>query len=75
MSFGHFKIYNESCFETFEKLKNRRQVDLVITSPPYNTNRKAGKTRNLLTVSETSENQCKWALERVRKAVNGKSEI
>lgn len=51
MSFGHFKIYNESCFETFGKLKNRRQVDLVITSPPYNTNKKSGGKRNLQTVS------------------------
>lgn len=31
------KIYNEDCMKTMEEL---RDVDLVITSPPYNTSRK-----------------------------------
>lgn len=31
------KIYNESCIDTLSKMKNN-EVDLVITSPPYNMN-------------------------------------
>ena len=33
------KIYNEDCFETMNKMPNEF-IDLIITSPPYNTSRK-----------------------------------
>lgn len=42
------KIFNESCVTTLVKMiKNNIQVDLVLTSPFYNTNKKAGKSRTL----------------------------
>lgn len=40
------KIYNESCIETMKRLP-RNSIDCVITSPFYNTNEKAGKSRTL----------------------------
>jgi DNA modification methylase len=33
------KIFNEDCLVTMERLELQRQVDLVLTSPPYNTSR------------------------------------
>ena len=35
-------IRNEDCFDT---MKSMSPVDIILTSPPYNTNKKAGKTR------------------------------
>ena len=36
------RVYNEDCFETMQKMCiNKTSVDLVLTSPPYNTNKKA----------------------------------
>lgn len=35
-------IYNEDCFITMEKLENK-SIDIILTSPFYNTNKKAGK--------------------------------
>lgn len=32
-------IYNESCFDTMNRPELQGQVDIVITSPPYNTSR------------------------------------
>ena len=40
-------IYNENCFDTMNRL-TPNTIDLVLTSPPYNTNRRAGLNRNLL---------------------------
>lgn len=40
------EIYNEDCFTTMENVPIG-QVDIVLTSPFYNTNKKAGKTRTL----------------------------
>lgn len=40
------EIYNEDCFETM-KLLDDNSIDLVLTSPFYNTNKKAGKNRTL----------------------------
>ena len=40
------KIYNESNLETIKKM-NENSVDVILTSPFYNTNAKAGKTRTL----------------------------
>lgn len=31
-------IYNEDCFDTMKRLHN--QIDIVLTSPPYNTSKK-----------------------------------
>lgn len=36
-------FYNENCFETMERMKEKEfKVDLVLTSPPYNTSKKRG---------------------------------
>lgn len=40
------KIYNESNIETLKKL-DEKSIDVVLTSPFYNTNKKAGKSRTL----------------------------
>ena len=34
------KIYNEDCIETMKRLQD---IDVVLTSPPYNTDRPSGK--------------------------------
>ena len=44
------KIYNEDCFTTMESVPIG-QFDIILTSPFYNTNKKAGKTRTLSNVS------------------------
>lgn len=41
------KIYNESNIDTLKKM-DENSVDVVLTSPFYNTNKKAGKSRTLL---------------------------
>lgn len=42
------KIFNEKCEETIKKMiEGGQKVDIVLTSPFYNTNYKAGKTRTL----------------------------
>lgn len=46
-------IYNEDCFETMKRLNNN-QIDIVLTSPPYNTGRKYSTNRAL------SENECRY---------------
>lgn len=40
------EIYNEDCFETMARM-DARSVDVILTSPFYNTNKKAGKSRTL----------------------------
>ena len=42
------ELYNEDCFETMSLLDNE-SIDLVLTSPFYNTNSKAGKKGTLNT--------------------------
>lgn len=39
-------IRNEDCFVTMKNMSTN-VVDVILTSPPYNTNKKAGKTRTL----------------------------
>ena len=40
---GRNKIYNEDCFETIKNRLNKKSIDIVLTSPPYNmTKRKGG---------------------------------
>lgn len=41
-----YKIYNEDCFITMKRME-KESIDVVLTSPFYNTNAKAGKTRTL----------------------------
>ena len=43
-------IYNEDCFKTMENMPIG-QCDVILTSPFYNTNKKAGKTRTLVNTS------------------------
>lgn len=40
------RIYNEDCFDTMKDMPIG-QVDVILTSPFYNTNKKGGKTRTL----------------------------
>ncbi len=40
------EIYNEDCFETMKNIPIG-QFDIILTSPFYNTNKKAGKSRTL----------------------------
>lgn len=40
------KIYNEDCFNTMALMPNN-YIDLILTSPFYNTNKKAGSARTL----------------------------
>lgn len=40
------ELYNEDCFKTMSLLDDN-SIDLILTSPFYNTNKKAGKTRTL----------------------------
>ena len=42
------EIYNENCFDTMLNRLDENVVDVILTSPPYNTNRRAGLNRNLL---------------------------
>lgn len=43
-------IYNEDCFDTMSSMPIG-QIDVVLTSPFYNTNKKAGKSRTLSNTS------------------------
>lgn len=45
------KIYNENCLETLKKMDDMQGFDVVITSPPYNTNVKANGKRNTQNVN------------------------
>lgn len=42
------KLFNEDCFETMERIPIG-SVDVILTSPPYNTNKKQGKNLTLKT--------------------------
>jgi site-specific DNA-methyltransferase (adenine-specific)/modification methylase len=55
------KIYNESNIETLKKL-DEKSIDVVLTSPFYNTNKKAGKSRTLqnTTVKEGEYNYVRY---------------
>lgn len=42
---SNIKFFNENCFETMDKMvKYNKKVDVILTSPPYNTGR-TGKTQ------------------------------
>lgn len=38
------RIYNEDCFETMKKMN--KEVDVILTSPPYNTTSRAGAKKD-----------------------------
>lgn len=41
MNENNIIFYNEDCRKTIERLKsNNQKVDIILTSPPYNTNKK-----------------------------------
>jgi site-specific DNA-methyltransferase (adenine-specific) len=49
------KIYNEDCFITMQRMiENSEEVDIVLTSPPYNTGRKTTSKR------ARNENECRY---------------
>ena len=61
-----YKIYNEDCMETMNKIiKSNNKVDLIITSPPYNmTKRKGGNADtgryDIYEDWKTEEEYLKW---------------
>lgn len=54
-------IYNEDCFKTMEDIPIG-QIDIILTSPFYNTNKKAGKSGTTLntTVSDSQYNYVRY---------------
>lgn len=40
------ELHNEDCFDAMQRMEPH-SVDIILTSPPYNTNKKAGKTRTI----------------------------
>lgn len=53
------EIYNEDCFETMRYM-NAESIDLILTSPFYNTNKKAGKDLTLLNKKPVKEGRREW---------------
>lgn len=46
-------IYNENCFDTMEEMmESHISPDVIFTSPPYNTNKKAGKSTTLKSIGK-----------------------
>lgn len=66
------EIYNEDCFDTMNRLKEGgRQIDVVLTSPPYNTSRCSftEKSRerhdsryDVYADDKTAEEYCEWCV-------------
>ena len=60
------RIYNEDCMSTMEHIKD---VDLILTSPPYNTDRPSGKLDDYSSRYEsfddwlTDEDYIKWTVD------------
>jgi len=57
------KIYNENCFDTMKKMD--KQIDIVLTSPPYNTSRIGRKDKYSTRYTgfndnKTEEEYIKW---------------
>ena len=48
-------IYNENCLETLKKM-DEHSIDIILTSPFYNTNKKAGNKRTLLNTKVKESN-------------------
>lgn len=66
-------FYNENCFDTMSNMYNKNyKVDIVLTSPPYNTGRKSNSERSrenyearydIHLDNMTDEEYCKWTIE------------
>ena len=61
------KIHNESCFETMKKIDNN-SINIILTSPPYNTSRTGRKDKystryNGFNDNKTDEEYIKWTIE------------
>lgn len=62
------KIYNEDCFTTMLKMKDN-QVDIILTSPPYNTSKTSGNINDhqnrydIHLDNKTNEEYIKWTLD------------
>ena len=65
------KIFNEDCFETMKRLKDGR-IDVVLTSPPYNTARTCKTERSIKNYEnrydvhlddKTDEEYIEWTVE------------
>jgi site-specific DNA-methyltransferase (adenine-specific) len=57
------KFFNEDCFNTMKTMnKYNFKVDIILTSPPYNTNKKAngGKTLINTKVKDQQYNYCRY---------------
>ena len=67
------ELKNENCFETMDGMvKNGEKVDIVLTSPPYNTGRNSNSERSLGNYEArydihldnmTDEEYCKWSID------------
>lgn len=63
------QIFNEDCFETMNKMiDNKFKVDLILTSPPYNTSRKGRKDKystryDLFVDDKTDEEYIQWTID------------
>lgn len=70
------EFYNENCFETIKKLNNNgTKVDIVLTSPPYNTARTSQTQKSIDTYNNrydihldnmTNEEYCQWTIDLFR---------
>lgn len=50
-----FKIFNEDCLTTMKRMiENGKKIDIVLTSPPYNTGRQSTSERG------RKENECRY---------------
>lgn len=62
------KIYNENCFETMKERIEKHSINIILTSPPYNTSR-IGRTDKYATRyigfqdNKTDEEYIKWNIE------------
>ncbi len=52
-------IYNEDCFITMERMK-KGDCDVILTSPFYNTNKKAGKHLTLQNAKPVGDGRREW---------------
>jgi len=59
VSNGIIRLYNEDCFETMKNMKDG-DIDLILTSPFYNTNKKAGKNLTLENTPKVKHGRRVW---------------
>lgn len=66
-------LFNENCFDTMTKMvENNQKVDIVLTSPPYNTGRNSNSERSLNNYEArydihldnmTDDEYCQWSVD------------